>query len=281
MHKMKAPFRNNRAFAHYTTKHRIVAWISQTLFDNVTYTVRHGLNKGMRRKGGLAWLPEFVTGSAATPEQSFWMNQDFTNLVIYDIGAFHGLLTMFFAQKCRRVISYEPNSKNYARLMDNIRVNKLQNVIVRQVGLGSETEIVTMVGSVLMPGGSTVKQEMIDGLLSSNAPVVSEQVSMTTLDDDIQKMSLPPPEFIKVDVEGGELAVLTGARNTLVTFKPKLFLEMHGEGMEVKLKNVQAIVGRLNELGYREIWHVETGSRITADNCAVAAEGHLYCQQAS
>lgn len=42
---MKAQFRNDREFAHYTTKHRIVAWISQTLFDNVTYTVHHDLNK--------------------------------------------------------------------------------------------------------------------------------------------------------------------------------------------------------------------------------------------
>ena len=88
-------------FRHYTLKHRIVAWISQNLFDHLTYTVRHGLIKGMKRKGGLAWLPESLAGSTHTPEQSFWMNQDFRDLVVYDIGAFQGLLTLFFARRAR------------------------------------------------------------------------------------------------------------------------------------------------------------------------------------
>ena len=39
-------------FQHYTLKHRLIAWISMHLFDTSTYTVRHGLLKGMKRKGG-------------------------------------------------------------------------------------------------------------------------------------------------------------------------------------------------------------------------------------
>ena len=124
----------DQRFRHYTAKHRLVAWISLNLFDNTTYTVRHGLLKGMKRTGGLAWLPEFLTGSTRTPEESFWMNQDLKDLAIYDIGAFHGLLTLHFARKGRQVISYEPNSRNRARLMDNLRLNGLKNVLVRPVG---------------------------------------------------------------------------------------------------------------------------------------------------
>ena len=125
---MKVP-NPDEPFRHYSAKHQVVAWISQGLFDNVTYTVRHGLLKGMKRKGGLAWVPGFVAGSATrTPEQSFWMNLDLQDLVIYDIGAFQGLLTLYFARKGRRVISYEPNTMNHARLMDNLRLNGMKNV---------------------------------------------------------------------------------------------------------------------------------------------------------
>ena len=53
---------------------------------------------------------------------------------------------------------------------------------------------------------------------------------------------------------------------------------MHGETMNLKRKNVAAIVASLNELGYRDIRHVETGARIDVENSARAAEGHLYCQ---
>lgn len=120
----------------------------------MTYTVRHGLIKGMRRKGGLPWLPEFITGSAETPEETPWRNQDLRGLVIYDVGAFHGLLTLFFARQGRQVISYEPNTGNHARLTENLRLNGLSNVIVRKVGLGPGPGAATMVASPLMPGGA-------------------------------------------------------------------------------------------------------------------------------
>jgi len=198
--------------------------------------------------------------------------------VIYDIGAFQGLLTLFFARKGRQVISYEPDTRNHGRLIDNLRLNGLKNVLVRQVGVGSKRGVATMVASPLMLGGASIERDIVAGLLNSNLPVLSEQVSITTLDDDIREMSLPAPDFVKIDVEGGELAPLVGARSTLLTHKPQLLLEMHGETMNLKLKNVAAILGYLNELGYSEIRHVESGARINADNSSVAAEGHLYCQ---
>jgi FkbM family methyltransferase len=265
-------------FRHYTAKHHVVAWISQRLFDNVTYTVRHGLIKGMKRKGGLAWVPGFVAGSATdTAEQSFWMQLNLKDLVIYDVGAFHGLLTLYFAQKGREVISYEPNSRNYARLMDNLQLNEVKNVRVRKVGVGSKSEIATMVVSPLMAGGASIESDTVAGLLNSKQPVISEQIPITALDDDIREHSLPAPGFLKIDVEGGELAVLEGARNTLRTHKPQLFLEMHGETMNLKLRKVAEIVNFLEEAGYDEIHHIESGTRIQTGNSSVAAEGHLYC----
>jgi FkbM family methyltransferase len=268
----------DQPFRHYTTRHRIVAWISQTFFDKITYTVRGGLIKGMKRRGGVAWLPEFSTGSTRTPEQSFWMNENLKDLVIYDIGAFQGLLTLFFARTGRQVISYEPNTRNHARLIENLRLNGVRNVLVRKVGVGSKSETTTMVASPLMLGGASIVSDAIVGLRNSNQSVLSEQVFITPLDDDIREMSLPAPDFVKIDVEGAELAALVGARNTLLGRHPLLFLEMHGETMNVKRKNVAAIVAYLKELGYNEILHVESGTRINVDNSSVAAEGHLYCR---
>jgi hypothetical protein len=114
-------------------------------------------------------------------------------------------------------------------------------------------------------------------LRNSTGPVPTEQVSITTLDEDIREMSLPTPHFVKVDVEGGELAVLIGARETLLARHPRLFLELHGETMNLKLSNVAAVVACLNELGYKDIRHAESGRQIDAANSSVAAQGHLYC----
>ena len=269
--------REAQPFHHYTMKHRLIAWISTNIFDNVTYRVRHGLIKGMKRKGGLAWLPEFAIGQIETPELSFWRRQDLSGQVIYDIGAFEGLITLFFARNCRQVVSYEPNTRNHARLVENLRLNGMTNVVTRRVAIGSKHDLATMVVNPLMRGGASIESDTVSGLRHSIKHVDSERVLVTTLDDDIREMSLPAPNLIKIDVEGLELDVLIGAQETLRAHKPGLFIELHGETMALKRKNIAAVIAFLNELSYREIQHIETHTPITGDNSSVAVEGHLYC----
>jgi FkbM family methyltransferase len=192
--------------------------------------------------------------------------------VVYDVGAFHGLFTLLFAQKARQVISYEPSAENYARLAGNVVLNRLHNVTVRNVALGAKRETVTMFSSPLLPGAAHIGAEAAGSL-----KMRSERVSLTTLDEDIREMNFPPPGFIKIDVEGAELAVLSGARNTLLASRPQLFLEIHGATLESKQENVAAVVGCLHELGYRKLRHIESGAEIGIENSAVAAQGHLHC----
>ena len=75
-------------FRHYSLKHRAIAWISRCLFDRTTYTVRHGLIRGLRRKGGLGWVPEFIARGAQTKEEMFWLGLPLAGMVIYDVGAY-------------------------------------------------------------------------------------------------------------------------------------------------------------------------------------------------
>jgi hypothetical protein len=78
-------------FRHDTMKHRMIAWISMHLFDDVTYTVRQGLLKGMKRKGRLGWVPKLLAPRTMTAEQQFWCGLDLRGKTVYGIGAFHGL----------------------------------------------------------------------------------------------------------------------------------------------------------------------------------------------
>ena len=38
----------------------------------------------------------------------------------------------------------------------------------------------------------------------------------------------PPPQFLKIDVEGGAGAVLRGARSLIAHHRPTIYLELHG-----------------------------------------------------
>jgi FkbM family methyltransferase len=263
-------------FQHYSWKHRVVAWTSQNLFDGVVYTVRHGLLAGMKRKGGLGWVPQWASQRTETREEQFWRTLNFSGKTVYDVGAFQGLLTLFFSRTSRQVISYEPNSMNRARLMENLKLNEVTNVRIRPFGLGSHAQTAQMVYSPLMSGGASLEQKTADQLRQARG-VQAEQIQITTLDGDIAEERLPQPDFIKVDVEGWELEVLKGARGTLENVRPSLFLEMHGETMNEKKRKVAELVEFLTAVGYSDIRHVETGASVTPMDSSVAAEGHLYC----
>ena len=265
-------------FRHYTLKHRAIAWLSTHLFDQVTYTVRGGLLRGMKRRGGLGWAPSFLAGSAQTPEHEFWKSLDLRGKIVYDVGAFQGLLTLFFAPQAKQVVCYEPNQRNRRRLEENLSLNGLTNVRVRPFGAGAAHQKLKMVFNPLMPGGASVDSRIQEQLLKNDAGVVTEEIELTTLDTDIPMNNLPAPDFIKIDIEGWELDALTGARETLVKYRPDLFLEMHGETMNQKRQKVSAIVDYLTGLGCNQIVHVESGTTISPLNSNVAAEGHLYCQ---
>ena len=173
------------------------------------------------------------------------------------------------------MVSYEPNGMNRARLTENLRLNRVDNVIVRNLGVGPETGTATMVASPLMSGGATIESSAVEGLRSSNLPVVSSRFPscgwMTIY------AIRPCLRRISSRSISKELAALIGARETIGARRPRLFLEMHGETMNLKRKKVREIVAYIEELGYRDIRHVETGTRIAAGNSEVASEGHLYC----
>jgi FkbM family methyltransferase len=277
-----ADFNSNEdvPFRHYTLKHRLIAWISVHLFDTATYTVRHGLLKGMKRKGGLGWAPAVLSPGIMTAEQQFWRGLNLSGMTVYDVGAFHGLLTLFFASRAKAVVCFEPNSRNHERLMENLRLNGIKNVEVRKAGVGSQRETRRMVGSPLMPGGASVEGKTVEELLRAGEGTEVEEISIVTLDEEIPQAGLPAPDFIKIDIEGWEIEALRGARNTLELYRPALFLEMHGETIREKKRKVAEIVAFLWEIEYRRIRHIETGATITPKNTSEAMEGHLYCQMA-
>jgi FkbM family methyltransferase len=246
--------------------------VSEGLFGGLVYTSRHGLTKGLRRKGGLGWLPEWAAKSAMTKEHAFWASRNFAGMVVYDVGSFQGLLALFFARTARLVICYEPNDGNRRRLLENIALNRAINIQVRPVAVGEAPGTTEMFFLPLMPGGASIDPATASALRGRAG--VSQAVRITTIDDEVDAGS-PPPDFLKIDIEGYELEALRGGRRAIARHRPELFLEMHGETIREKKTKVRAIAVFLSEAGY-DITHIETGLRITTENCTTAMEGHLH-----
>lgn len=230
----------------------------------------------MKRRGGLGWVPSFASRGVESAEDRFWRGIDLGGQVVYDVGAFHGLLTLFFARHARTVVAYEPNSWNYNRLLGNIQANTLSNVVLRQVAVGSSAGEASMVFSSLTPGGGSIDPDVGNRIRAAEERSSTEHVQVTTIDADIADHGLPAT-LIKIDIEGFELEALLGARQTLTAHHPALFLELHGSAMNEKRRKVRELVEHLESMGYADIRHVESGGPVTAANCESSPEGHLYC----
>lgn len=268
---------NSYRKAHYTLRHRMIATLSQRL-DGITYTQRHGLIRGMKRQGGLGFLPAILAGGDhETAEHRFLRSLDLGHKVVYEVGAFQGILTLFFSSRAKEVIAYEPNPPSYNRVMKNLRLNGRANVRVRNLAVGASPGSITLLSDPLMPGG-TSGDPTVAGQIKGATRATAVEVPVVTLDDDIATAQLPPPDLIKIDIEGMELPALKGMADTLRRHHPELYMEMHGATMDHKDANVRAIVDFVLSLGYKEILHVESGERITAANSTRAREGHLFCR---
>lgn len=261
--------------AHYTLRHRVIASLSQRL-DGITYTQRHGLIRGMRRQGGLGFLPALLAGgNHETAEHRFLRALDLRDKVVYEIGAFQGILTLFFSSRAKEVIAYEPNPPSYQRVLQNLRLNGRNNVRVRHLAVGELEGSLTLLSDPLMPGGTT-GDPTVAGQIKESTTAKSVTVPVVTLDNDIASARLPKPDLIKIDIEGMELPALRGMTRTLRQHHPELYMEMHGATTDQKDANVRNIVEFVTQLGYGYLLHVESGERITPANATGAREGHVY-----
>lgn len=263
--------------AHYTLRHRVIATLSQRL-DGITYTQRHGLIRGMKRQGGLGFLPAILAGGDhETAEHRFLRGLDLGAKTVYEVGAFQGILTLFFSSRAKEVIAYEPNPPSHRRVLQNLRLNRRENVRLRHLAVGAEAGTLTLLSDPLMPGG-TSGDPAVAGQIRAGSPATAVTVPVVTLDEDIAAAGLPAPDFIKIDIEGMELPALRGMERTLKQHGPELYMEMHGATIEQKDHNVRAIVDFVTAAGYEYILHVESGQRITPANATEARRGHLYCR---
>jgi FkbM family methyltransferase len=156
--------------------------------------------------------------AAKEPWTVRWLEENLRNEdVVYDVGANVGAYSLIAAALERdvRVIAIEPGYANYAALCDNVVLNGRQEAVIPiPAVLAERTGLRTLSYSDVAAGaaGHVVGS---GGEAAFRQPVLGYR-----LDDLVGQFELPPPTLVKVDVDGGEAAVLAGAPATLA--RPEL-----------------------------------------------------------
>ena len=145
--------------------------------------------------------------------------------VVIDVGANIGYYTLIFAKlvgKKGKVIAFEPEPKNFELLKKNIIANELSNVILEQKIVSDKNE-----KTKLFLANSGIVGHRISPTKNMKNFI---EVDSIILDDYLEKNNLTNKiNFLKIDVEGAEIKVLDGSKNTLKNSPLKIFTEFNRE----------------------------------------------------
>jgi FkbM family methyltransferase len=242
--------------------------------DTKIYRVRRGLARGLLRKGGFGFVP----GRSANAEERFLLGLELAGQTVYDIGGWEGVFTMFFCRAVGphgQVLTFEPNPANRARLLENLRLNCLTNARVFPLALGRTQARTTMAVDARESGRGSLRPDLVGSLAAMGAQPI--EVSVVSLDELRLDEQLPPPHFVKMDIEGMELEALAGMRATLERHAPQLFIETHA-GAGASAGTAPGVVRWLSELGYRLTW-VEADVAIDADQPDLPDGIHIFARR--
>lgn len=165
---------------------------------------------------------------------------------VYDVGANHGWYALHLARRFPATVidAFEPVPSTFEYLQRNVSLNSVTNVQAHRLGLSDESgEIVFYV----YPEGS-VNASMAD---VSGRPGVHAVTCPVKRIDDMVAAGAPPPDFLKIDVEGAELLVVRGAVNTLRRTRAPVFAEMLRKWAAKFDYHPNEIIELFDGLGYR------------------------------
>ncbi|MCK9376089.1 MAG: FkbM family methyltransferase [Syntrophobacterales bacterium] len=168
--------------------------------------------------------------------------------VFWDIGANVGYFALVAATALDRrgqIVAFEPGENAYARLVENLALNSYHNVKTFNVAVSDrEGEAVLHVSGDIADSSASLYEP-------GQTQAQGQACRTVALDHFLAAGGLRPPNLIKLDVEGAELAVLQGARELLAHTPPLFLMEMEEKTLTAAGTSKAAIQQFLTGYGYR------------------------------
>lgn len=160
------------------------------------------------------------TFSEKEPETLKWIDSMPSNSVLWDIGANVGIYSCYAAKKDCVVFSFEPSVFNLELLSRNIFINGLSDKIsivpISVSGLNDFNTFNTFnMGSTEWGGSQSTFGENIGYDGQEINKIFEYKTVGLTLDNFINYLKLPFPDYIKIDVDGIEHIILEGGECVL------------------------------------------------------------------
>jgi FkbM family methyltransferase len=167
------------------------------------------------------------------------------NSIVFDIGSNMGFYTIWMSRslgELGEIHSFEPDTKNFNRLSQNILINQFNGQFIpNKYAVSSKN------GTMKMTIGFDGENHLVD----SNFGGVSSLVNVVCLDEYCNQHDISKIDFIKIDVEGFELDVLKGGIN-LLTQKNIDVIQLELNGTLINSGTTkQELISFVESIGYQ------------------------------
>jgi FkbM family methyltransferase len=177
---------------------------------------------------------------------------------VLDVGANHGAMAMRMAQRVGptgMVHCFELDSSNYLRLQRNFSINQFNNIKSHNIALGHKSGMVTVDSPDVTNSGAN--------RVSEYSETQSRLTHMNTIDAFLSENRITRVDLIKIDTEGFEKNILTGAANTLLNMRPLLFVEVVDNHLKHFGSSGSELILAIENFRYKVV-HSVTGEKITS-----------------
>ncbi|MCW8964856.1 MAG: FkbM family methyltransferase [Gammaproteobacteria bacterium] len=174
--------------------------------------------------------------------------------VCIDIGANIGHHALFMSKHANKVLAFEPYGPVRQSLQEKLELNHISNVDIYPVALGEKNESKQFFAP---PEGNLGMGSFVEEF--SNANRSDEKLDVRRGDDFFAELGIERADFIKLDVEGFEKEVLSGAQETLARLRPVVLFESSIR-LDNALHSMQEIEGIFPE-DYRYFRFTHIGKR--------------------
>lgn len=218
---------------------RAMRWPLALIPTRARMPIMQGRLRGLRWIAGASnhgcWLGSYERDQQRVFEQ--WVKPGDT---VFDVGAhagFYSLLASVLVGPGGRVVAFEPVARNRHYLEQHLRINALSNV---EVIAAAVTE---RAGRLRLASGPSSSMWHADARGEL-------EVDAVCLDDLVSSEMFPPPDLVKLDVEGAELLALEGSAAVIAAHRPIFVLSTHGREVEAHCGALLGSAGyRLTPIG--------------------------------
>lgn len=203
--------------------------------------------------------------------------------VIIDVGAHAGQFTKLFSRLCPKgkVYAIEPAGYTRSILKKVVSLHGLKNVSIIHEGFSDQQAVRTLHIPIKSSGSLGYGLSHLgDNASQNNTPTYKEDVTLKPLDQFIDEEKIQRVDMIKADIEGWEMRMLAGAKETIARFKPVLMLEVNRRFLDRAGDTPEDIWAFLKEHGYKiEQLVFENNGTVTTAPAPNPVEGDIICTQ--